>query len=174
MRDIFSGVSGGGPATVDRQHPPQAPDGRAFLADLGVLVLAAGRSTRIREAAAGLPKPLIPIEGFSVLEWNLRWLQRSGVACVWINIHNRPEAIQRLIGSGQRLGLHVSYSLEQELLGTAGAYKQLESHRQGTTLIVDGDSPRSLRSATNGGNAQKRSSRCNDCPARSADKSPYR
>jgi NDP-sugar pyrophosphorylase family protein len=59
---------------------------------------------------------------------------------VWINLHYRPEEIQDAIGDGADLGLNVAYSLEPEILGTAGAYKNLESHWKGATLVVYGDS----------------------------------
>jgi mannose-1-phosphate guanylyltransferase len=103
-------------------------------------VLAAGKSTRIQSISGGIPKPLLPVGNRTILERNLSWLAQSGVEAVWINLHYRPEAIQDAIGDGSQLGLTVSYSLEPEILGTAGAYKNLESHWQGQTLVVYGDS----------------------------------
>ena len=43
------------------------------------LVLAAGKSTRIRAAAGDVPKPLIEVAGQTVLERNLRTLAEVGV-----------------------------------------------------------------------------------------------
>ncbi len=106
----------------------------------GVLVLAAGKSTRIQSIAKGIPKPLLTIQGRSILERNLSWLAQSGADAIWINLHYRPEEIQAAIGDGSQLGLSVSYSLEPEILGTAGAYKNLESQWKGSTLVVYGDS----------------------------------
>jgi NDP-sugar pyrophosphorylase family protein len=108
--------------------------------ELGVLVLAAGKSTRIQPIAQGLPKPLLPVKGKSILERNLAWLSGSGIKSVWINLHYQAEKIQQAISTGVTLGLEVTYSLEPEILGTAGAYKNLESHWYGTTLVVYGDS----------------------------------
>ena len=48
------------------------------------LVLAAGRSTRIRAVAGDLPKPLLPVEGRPILENTLRWVATSGIGDVWI------------------------------------------------------------------------------------------
>ena len=110
------------------------------IEDLGVLVLAAGKSTRIQSVSGGLPKPLLPVQGKSILERNLSWLVSSGIQSVWINLHYRPEEIQQVIGTGENLGLKVSYSLEPEILGTAGAYKNLEQQWQRTTLVIYGDS----------------------------------
>ncbi|MBD3881920.1 nucleotidyltransferase family protein [Phormidium tenue FACHB-886] len=107
---------------------------------MGVLVLAAGKSTRIQPISGGIPKPLLLVNERTILERNLSWLAQSGVESVWINLHYRPEAIQEAIGDGSQLGLRVSYSLEPEILGTAGAFKKLEPHWKGETLVVYGDS----------------------------------
>jgi NDP-sugar pyrophosphorylase family protein len=106
----------------------------------GVLVLAAGKSTRIQPISGGKPKPLLVVQGQTILERNLGWLAQSGIRSVWINLHYRPEEIRGAISDGSQLGLTVSYSLEPEILGTAGAYKNLESRWKGSTLVVYGDS----------------------------------
>ncbi len=110
------------------------------IKELEVLVLAAGKSTRIQPISGGLPKPLLPVQGKSILDRNLSWLVNSEIQSVWINLHYRPEEIKQVIGTGENLKLKVSYSLEPEILGTAGAYKNLEQQWQGTTLVVYGDS----------------------------------
>lgn len=109
------------------------------LQALGVLVLAAGKSTRITPLANGQPKPLLRIVGRSLLEWNLLWLADHGVATVWVNLHYRPEAITGALGDGERLGVRVRYSPEPELLGTAGAWRRLEKEWTGTSLVIYGD-----------------------------------
>jgi NDP-sugar pyrophosphorylase family protein len=38
-----------------------------------------------------------------------------------VNLHHRPEVVTDFLGDGSRYGIHVQYSLERELLGTAGA-----------------------------------------------------
>ena len=104
------------------------------------LVLAAGKSTRIREVAGDRPKPLLPLAGQAVLERNLRQLAAAGVGEAWINLHYRGEQIQAFIGDGERYGLRVQYSWEPELLGTAGAAKKLERVLgDDTFLVVYGD-----------------------------------
>jgi len=105
----------------------------------GVLVLAAGKSTRIAGVARGLPKPLLPIQGTPILGRNLQWLAESGIRSVWINLHHEPELIREAVGDGSRWGLALRYSHEPTLLGTAGAWKWLEAHWTATSLVVYGD-----------------------------------
>jgi NDP-sugar pyrophosphorylase family protein len=103
------------------------------------LVLAAGRSTRIRPVAGDLPKPLLPILGRPILDRTLTWLAASGIDDVWINLHYRGEQIRRSIGAGERFGLRVRYSEEDPILGTAGAVAKLRREWTDTFLVVYGD-----------------------------------
>lgn len=105
----------------------------------GVLVLAAGKSTRIASIAAGAPKPLLEFGGKSLIEWNLEWLIAAGVTEVWINLHYRPESIREALGDGSRYGVRIEYSYEPELLGTAGAWRRVASSWGATSLVVYGD-----------------------------------
>lgn len=103
------------------------------------LVLAAGKSTRIRDVTKGRPKPLLELGGRSLLEWNLLWLAKAGVRRIWINLHYRPERIRCAVGDGSRWGLEVHYSNEDSLLGTAGAWRRLSEHWETTSLVIYGD-----------------------------------
>jgi len=104
------------------------------------VVLAAGKSTRIAPVARNLPKPLLGIEGQSVLTRNLQWLARTGIEEVWINLHHCPEAIVEHIGDDRRLGLRVRYSYEPEILGTAGGVRRIAYDWSGAFPVVYGDS----------------------------------
>ena len=105
----------------------------------GALVLAAGKSTRIAGVAGGGPKPLLPIRGQAILTRNIEWLVGEGIQSVWINVHHQPDRIRDAVGDGSRWGLEVRYSVEPEILGTAGAWKRLEAHWTATSLVVYGD-----------------------------------
>lgn len=109
------------------------------MPDLKALVLAAGKSTRIASIAGRLPKPLIKVQGETILGHNLRWLSSQGVRQVWINLHYRPDDIRSVIGDGTRFGLTVRYVYEPEILGTAGAVLNISSELKDTFLVVYGD-----------------------------------
>ena len=104
------------------------------------LVLAAGLGSRIRDVAGDLPKPLMSFAGSPILAHNLRWLAGSGVTEVWVNLHYGAEMIRREIGDGQAFGLKVTYAYEPELLGTAGALRNIAEAVTETMLVVYGDS----------------------------------
>lgn len=104
------------------------------------LVLAAGKSTRISEAGGGIPKPLLKIKGDPVLVHNLKLLAGHGVKEAWINLHFKPDTVRESIGDGSRWGVAVRYWHEKEILGTAGALKNLEREFSGGShYVVYGD-----------------------------------
>ena len=109
------------------------------IGGLSVLVLAAGKSQRIQQVANGLPKPLIVVDGSTVLEKNLVHLINQGIKNFWINLHFGADLIKAAV---ENMGLNVTinYSHEETLLGTAGAVTCIRSKIAGTLLVVYGDS----------------------------------
>src|SRR5881296_608456 len=128
--------SGGGAVRLRRLLPENGDSVEGMKA----VVLAAGKSTRITPVSGGLPKPLIRIAGETILGRNLVWLASEGIRDIWINLHYRPEEIREAIGDGSRFGVSVRYVHEPELLGTAGAVRNLAAEWKDTILVVYGDS----------------------------------
>lgn len=102
------------------------------------VVLAGGKGTRLRPFTAVFPKPLMPIGDRPILELVLRHLGRHGFDDVTISVGYLGPLIQSFFGSGERLGVKVSYLQETEPLGTAGPLAELSDVRE-TLLVVNGD-----------------------------------
>ncbi len=105
------------------------------------LVLAAGYGTRLGDLTRDTPKPMLPIGGEPLLAHTLRYLARHGFTEVAVNLHFCPELVREHFGDGSRWGVRLTYSFEPELLGTAGAVKQLETFFAGESafLVLYGD-----------------------------------
>lgn len=104
------------------------------------MVMAAGAGTRLRPLTNAIPKPMVPIANRPVLEYTLENLKRHGIQEVVLNLHNHPHLIQDYFKDGSAWGLKIHYSMEPELLGTAGGVKKVESIlRKGTFLVMSGD-----------------------------------
>ena len=104
------------------------------------MVMAAGLGTRLRPLTDFLPKPMMPVANRPVLHHLLNLLHRHDVKEVGINLHAYPEMIQRYFGDGSSLDMSIHWSLETELLGTAGGVKKLESlWGDETILVTSGD-----------------------------------
>ncbi len=103
------------------------------------LILAAGEGTRLRPLTLTCPKPMLQVAGVPLIVYIIRWLRWHGVADVAVNLHHLPQVITDYLGDGDRLGIRVSYSYENPILGSAGAAKKLEALFDSTFLVVYGD-----------------------------------
>lgn len=110
------------------------------MATPSALFLAAGKSTRIHPVTKGKPKPLLEIEGDPIIARNLRWLAAEGLRELYVNLHYEPDQIRGFVGDGSAFGVQVTYSEEPDILGTAGAVKNLEaSFAKGPFMVIYGD-----------------------------------
>lgn len=103
------------------------------------LLLAAGEGTRLRPLTLDRPKPMVPVGGRPVLEHLVALARVHGVSEIAINLHYKPAPLVAHFGDGARFGVSISYSHEDELLGSAGAAKQLEAFLDETFFVIYGD-----------------------------------
>lgn len=108
---------------------------------LRALVLSAGHGSRLRPLTAFIPKPLLPVRGAAVLAHTIGQLVALGCEAVAVNLFHRGEMIRDSLGDSFR-GVPLTFSIEEELLGTLGALGPLRSFlgRAEQILIVNGDS----------------------------------
>ena len=86
-----------------------------------VVLMAGGRGTRISELFPDIPKPLIPIGNIPVLEREIILLRDQGIKDIILTIGYMAEKIKEYFGDGEKLGVHISYFVEDKPLGNAGA-----------------------------------------------------
>jgi NDP-sugar pyrophosphorylase family protein len=103
------------------------------------LVLAAGEGTRLRPLTLDRPKPMLPLAGRPLLEHLIALLARHGIYDVAINLHYRPETIVDHFGDGSGFGVRITYSHEHQLLGSAGAARQLDWFLGERFVVLYGD-----------------------------------
>lgn len=104
------------------------------------MILAAGLGTRLRPLTEEISKPMVPIVNRPVMEHIVELLRQHGFQELYANLHYHPDVITRHFGDGSRWEVSLTYSHEEELLGTAGGVKKLAKHLDdGTFLIISGD-----------------------------------
>lgn len=86
-------------------------------------ILAGGLGKRLRPYTEEVPKPLINVAGKTILEWQIEWLKEYDCFEFVLLVGYRKEKIIEYVGSGSRLGVKVTYVVEDEPLGTGGALK---------------------------------------------------
>jgi len=103
------------------------------------MVLAAGLGTRLRPITYAMPKPMVPVANRPVMEHILRLLARNGFSEAIANLHWFPELIQERFGDGSGCGIELSYSFEEQLLGTSGGVRNVADFLGDSFLIISGD-----------------------------------
>jgi mannose-1-phosphate guanylyltransferase len=91
------------------------------------VVLVGGEGTRLRPITSLVPKPVAPLVCRPFIGYVIENLARHGVEHVIFSSGYLAAAIEHTVGDGSRFGLRVSYAVEDEPLGTAGAIKNAES-----------------------------------------------
>ncbi len=103
------------------------------------MILAAGEGRRLRPLTNHTPKPMLPIAGRPLLEHVITHLRDCDVTNLAINLHHLPGAVMNYFGDGSRWGVKLRYSLEEQLLGSAGGVKRLQSFFDETFIVYYGD-----------------------------------
>jgi NDP-sugar pyrophosphorylase family protein len=105
------------------------------------MILCAGFGTRLGNLTKETPKPMLPINGHPLLEYLIAHLRANQITEIMVNLHFMPEIITNYFGDGSKFGVHLTYSFEPELLGTAGGIKKAGYFfkDQGPFLVQYGD-----------------------------------
>lgn len=89
------------------------------------MIFAAGLGTRLKPFTNNSPKALAEVNGKSLLEHNIRYLQRFGIYEVIINIHHFHNQVIDAVADNDGYGSIISFSDETDmLLETGGGLKK--------------------------------------------------
>lgn len=102
------------------------------------IILAGGKGTRLRPYTTILPKPLMPIDDMPIVEILLRQMKQAGVEEVVFTVGYLAEFLHLFFQDGERLGLNIRYSLEEQPLGTAGPLTLVDG-LDDSFLVTNGD-----------------------------------
>lgn len=104
------------------------------------MILAAGLGTRMRPLTDRLPKPLLEVAGKPLIVWHIESLARAGITDLVINTAWLGGQLVEALGNGERFGVHIAWSHEDEPLETAGGIiKALPLLGDAPFLVVNGD-----------------------------------
>jgi mannose-1-phosphate guanylyltransferase len=100
------------------------------------MLFAAGLGTRLQPLTDRLPKPLVPVAGRPMIEYPLLLLRHYGVTDIIVNTHHLGAMLRDHLGDGAKLGVHITYSHETELLDTGGGLLKARPFLDGGTFVV--------------------------------------
>lgn len=91
------------------------------------VIQAGGKGTRLRDVTRDeIPKPMIPILGKPLLEWQIEKCKENGITEIILIIGHLGDYIREYFGDGTAWDVSISYVQEKEPLGTAGAFFYLK------------------------------------------------
>jgi NDP-mannose synthase len=102
------------------------------------IILVGGKGTRLKPYTVVLPKPLMPIGEYPILEVIVRQLVRAGFSRITMAVNHQAELIKAFFGDGSKWGIHIDYSLEDAPLGTVAPLKLMPDLPE-NFLLMNGD-----------------------------------
>lgn len=105
-----------------------------------VVIMAGGKGTRIQEINSEVPKPMIPVLGKPILQYQIESLQKQGIKDIVLVIGYLGNVIKNYFADGSKFGVKIKYIEEKEPLGTAGSlYYLKEILKEEDFLLICGD-----------------------------------
>lgn len=103
------------------------------------IILAGGRGTRLQSVVSDVPKPLAQVAGRPFIAWLLDGLAAGGIHRAILATGYLSEQVEAYVGARWK-GMSISYSVEEEPLGTGGAISRAIDQLHGCAVhVVNGD-----------------------------------
>ena len=90
------------------------------------VILAAGIGKRLQPITLEYPKAMVTVKGKPILQKIIEDLKDCGITDIIIVVGYLKERIEQHFGDGSRFGVHISYAVQREQLGTGHAVMQAE------------------------------------------------
>lgn len=101
------------------------------------MIFAAGLGTRFKPWTDKHPKALAVVNGKSLLQRNVEYLQRYGISDVVVNVHHFAEQVEEAIEKANGWGSRITISNERdEVLETGGGLLKAKPLLQGSTFLT--------------------------------------
>lgn len=102
------------------------------------IILAGGKGKRLRPYTVVLPKPLMPISEYPILEIIVKQLAKNRFNEITIAVNHQADIIKAYFGNGNKWGIDINYSLEETPLSTMGPLKLIKDLPK-NFLVMNGD-----------------------------------
>lgn len=106
---------------------------------LTAVILVGGPGTRLQPLTNDRPKSVLPVLNKPFMEHLIAYLRQYGIEDIILTLSYLPDVILEYLGDGSRFGVRLTYCLEEEPLGTAGAVKNAEAYLNNTFFVLNGD-----------------------------------
>lgn len=102
------------------------------------IILAGGIGSRLRPYTIVLPKPLMPVGEYSIIEIIIRQLSYYGFDHITLTVNKKAEIIPAFLGDGSKWKVKIDYSVEEKPLSTMAPLKLIKDLPE-NFLVMNGD-----------------------------------
>lgn len=103
------------------------------------VIMAGGQGRRLLPHTSAIPKPMVKVDGKPMLEHIISRAKSNGFSKFVIVVHHLGEVIENYFGSGESMGVQISYLRESQPLGTAGGLALLSPLPEFPVVVTNGD-----------------------------------
>ncbi|MFW5807757.1 MAG: nucleotidyltransferase family protein, partial [Spirochaetota bacterium] len=103
------------------------------------IIMAGGEGTRLRPLTCNRAKPMTPVINKPVVEYAVELLRKHGITEIVISLFYLPENVQNYFGDGTEWDVNITYSVEENPLGTAGGVRLAAENFDDTFIVLSGD-----------------------------------
>lgn len=100
------------------------------------MLLAAGFGTRLEPLTRERPKPMLPVGGVTLVRWAACQNLHHGLRRQVVNLHHLGDQIRAELGGGALPGAEMTFSPEEEILGTGGGIRAMAALMPRMTCIA--------------------------------------
>ena len=104
-----------------------------------IILLATGETDKLRPLTQNAPAPMLPIANRPAMVYTIEMLARQGVKNIVVSLYHMGGSVEAYFGDGRRWGIEITYILQREAWGTAGALKWAEHSLTDTCLVLPAD-----------------------------------
>ncbi len=102
------------------------------------VILAGGKGTRLAEIRDDIPKPMMPVAGKPLLEYQMEMCAAQGIEHVTLLVNHLKESIVDHFGHSFK-NIQIEYFEEKEPLGTVGGIAEISDSIHEDILVLYGD-----------------------------------
>lgn len=108
----------------------------AKIDGVNTIIMAGGKGVRLRPHTFTIPKPLVKIEGKSIIERNINNLVANGINNIIVSVNYKKRKIKDFLSNGDKFNCKISYLEENKPLGTIGCIKLIDKKILQPNLLV--------------------------------------
>ncbi len=103
------------------------------------VIMAGGKGTRLSSILKDIPKPMVKLAGKPLLEHQIENLRENEICDIIMVVGYLGDVIRNYFQNGDKFGVHITYYVEEQPLGTAGALHFLKDELKEEFILLFGD-----------------------------------